>query len=119
MAKAGYGLVKESWRILLEPAPQGLDQHRIGAELADRPGGREVHDLHIWTITFHYPALAAHVLVEPDRDCHKLRVELQDHLRLMHGISHVTLQVDHARFHQPEAGEEHCADPHEPVRHTR
>ncbi|PWK65112.1 cobalt-zinc-cadmium efflux system protein [Streptomyces sp. CG 926] len=113
MAKAGYALVKESWKILLEAAPQHLDPDVIGAELAARPGVREVHDLHVWTITSHYPALSAHVLVDPDRDREAVQAELRDQLLHTHGISHVTLQVDHVAPGAPD--EEHCADPHGPV----
>jgi cobalt-zinc-cadmium efflux system protein len=57
---------------------------------------REVHDLHIWTITSGFPALSAHVLVDRDADCHALRAELE---RLLHDrfeLDHTTLQVEHA-----------------------
>jgi len=54
-----------------------------------------VHDLHIWTITSGFPALAAHVLVGDRDDCHGVRRQLE---RLLHDefeIDHTTLQVDH------------------------
>ena len=56
----------------------------------------DVHDLHIWTITSGFPALAAHVLVRPGEDCHAKRRELEALLRDSYGIEHTTLQVDHA-----------------------
>ncbi len=74
MAKAGYGLVKESGRIFLEGAPEGLDPDAIGPAMAGRPGIAEVHDLHIWDVTSGMPALSAHVLVDPTGDCHQVRV---------------------------------------------
>jgi len=57
----------------------------------------DVHDLHVWTITSGFPALAAHVLVEPGDDCHARRLELEALLARDYGIEHTTLQVDHAR----------------------
>ena len=51
MIKAGYGLVRESGRIFLEGAPEGLDPDLIGPAMAGRPGVAEVHDLHIWDVT--------------------------------------------------------------------
>jgi cobalt-zinc-cadmium efflux system protein len=56
----------------------------------------EVHDLHIWTVTSRFPALAAHILVGVDEDCHGRRGELEAMLPGEYGIEHTTLQVDHA-----------------------
>jgi cobalt-zinc-cadmium efflux system protein len=95
MLKAGVGLLRDSGRILLEAAPAGLDPDRIGDILAGRPGVAEVHDLHVWTITSGQPALSAHVLVDPRRDCHQVRVELEGLLRDQFQLTHTTMQVDH------------------------
>ncbi|MFF9409160.1 cation diffusion facilitator family transporter [Streptomyces anandii] len=95
MARAGYGLVRDSGRIFLEAAPAGLDPDAIGDELVAQRSVVEVHDLHVWTITSGEPALSAHVLVEPGGDCHAVRRNMQRLLSDAHGISHATLQVDH------------------------
>jgi cobalt-zinc-cadmium efflux system protein len=55
-----------------------------------------VHDLHVWEVTSGFPALAAHVVVKPDDDCHGMRRHLARLLAERFGIEHVTLQVDHA-----------------------
>ena len=62
---------------------------------ARRRASRQVHDLHVWTITSGFPALAAHVLVDRDTDCHATRRELEAMLRERFGLDHTTLQVDH------------------------
>lgn len=96
MAHAGYGLVRDSWRIFLEAAPEGVDPVALGARLTASEGVVQVHDLHVWTITSGFPALSAHVLVAPGRDCHAVREELEGLLRREYEIEHTTLQVDHA-----------------------
>ncbi len=96
MARAGYGLVRDAWRIFLEGAPAGLDVAAVGAAMAADPQVSEVHDLHVWTITSGFAALSAHVLVVPGQDCHAVRGRLQEVLRDRFGIQHTTLQVDHA-----------------------
>ena len=96
MARAGYRLVRDAWRIFLEGAPPGLDPATVGAAMAADPQVAEVHDLHIWTITSGFAALSAHVLVVPGQDCHAVRGRLQELLRDEYGIGHTTLQVDHA-----------------------
>lgn len=96
---SSWKLLRESVNILLESTPPGLDAGEIGREMAAFPGVTEVHDLHIWTITSGFPALSAHVLVAPDIPCHDRRRDLEKLLAREYGISHTTLQVDHAGDH--------------------
>jgi cobalt-zinc-cadmium efflux system protein len=117
MFKAGYGLVRESGRIFLEAAPAGLDPDLIGPAMADRPGVDEVHDLHIWDVTSGLPALSAHVLVDPDGDCHAVRRDLEVLLKGDYKIDHTTLQVDHTERSLALGGAglglgENCEEPH-------
>lgn len=97
MVKAGYGLVRESGRILLEAAPAHVDPDTVGDRLVGQPPVTEVHDLHIWTITSGQAALSAHVLVAPEGDCHAVRRDLEALLAKEYGITHTTLQVDHVQ----------------------
>lgn len=108
MLKAGYGLLRDAGRVLMEAAPSGIDPSELGTRLAERPCVQEVHDLHVWEVSSGYPALSAHVLVEPKGDCHAVRRDLQELLRASYGITHTTLEVDHVD------NEYHCEDPHGP-----
>ncbi len=127
MLHAGYGLIRDSGRIFLEAAPAGLSPAAVGAAMAARPNVSEVHDLHIWEITSGLPAASAHVLVTPGADCHQVRADLETFLSGAYGITHATLQVDHA---SPRTGdmngastevpgvpvpEPHCDDAHGPA----
>ena len=123
MLYAGYGLLKDSGRIFLEAAPAGLSPAAVGAAMADRPLVCEVHDLHIWEITSGLSAASAHVLVAPGADCHAVRADLKGFLSREYGITHATLQVDHAASASgpatavpgvPEA-DRHCDDAHGPA----
>jgi cobalt-zinc-cadmium efflux system protein len=96
MLWAGVGLVRDSGRIFLEAAPAGLTPAVIGAAMAARPYVTEVHDLHVWEISSDLPAASAHVLVAVGEDCHAVRADLESLLSQEYGISHTTLQVDHA-----------------------
>jgi cobalt-zinc-cadmium efflux system protein len=97
MLRAAYGLLRDSGRVLLEAAPKGVDPVEVGRAMASNRHVRDVHDLHVWEVTSGFPALSAHVLVDPGCDCHEHRRQLQRMLRERFGISHTTLQVDHAR----------------------
>jgi cobalt-zinc-cadmium efflux system protein len=95
MVRSGYWLLKASGRVFLEAAPEGLDPGQIGEALVGLPGVAEVHDLHVWEITSGFPALAAHVLVDADCDCHAARRGMEAMLHERFGLDHTTLQVDH------------------------
>ncbi|MDX6415055.1 MAG: cobalt-zinc-cadmium efflux system protein [Gaiellaceae bacterium] len=89
-------LLRQSTVIFLERAPSDADPEAIGRALVSEEGVVEVHDLHVWTVTSGFPALSAHVLVEPGADCHAARRRLEQLLAGDFGLNHTTLQVDHA-----------------------
>ena len=90
------GLLRESTRIFMEGSPSDIEPAAVGHALAGHPHVVEVHDLHVWTVTSGFPALSAHVLVEQAADCHGVRRELEEVLEARFGLTHTTLQVDHA-----------------------
>ena len=96
MLRAAYTLLRDSGRVLLEAAPEGMSVEEIGRVLASHPHVDSVHDLHVWEVSSGFPSLSAHVLVHPGDDCHEIRRELADTLAREFGIEHTTLQVDHS-----------------------
>ncbi len=92
---SSWGILRDSVRILLEASPEDMEVEDIGRAMAAVPGVKQIHDLHVWTITSGFPALAAHVLVDRDTDCHATRRDLEAMLHERFGLDHTTLQVDH------------------------
>ncbi|HYU60584.1 MAG TPA: cation diffusion facilitator family transporter [Solirubrobacterales bacterium] len=100
LAIAGLILVS-SWRLIAEPvnvlmeaAPAGLDPERVGREICSLEHVREVHELHLWTVTSGFEALAAHVVVEREADRDLVRRTLEVMLNERFGIEHTTLQME-------------------------
>lgn len=106
---AAFSLLRESGRIFLEGAPESAPPAEVGSAVVDHEGVVEAHDLHVWTVTSGFPALSAHVLVEPGADCHRIRLELERMLEERFGLDHTTLQVEHVgvdrglRVRRPDA----------------
>lgn len=96
MVWAAVGLLRDSGRVLLEAAPEGMDVAEIRDAITRHPNVQSVHDLHVWQVSSGFPALSAHVLVPPGDDCHAVRRELEHLLEERFGIDHTTLQVDHS-----------------------
>jgi cobalt-zinc-cadmium efflux system protein len=102
MVRSAWSLLRESGRIFMEAAPEDVDPEAVARALAEDADVVGVHDLHIWTVTSGFPALAGHVLVSPGSDCHAARRRLQHVLEERFHLHHVTLQVDHvAQREQP------------------
>ena len=91
---SSWRLIKEPVDVLMEAAPAGVDVDAVGAEICREEGVRSVHDLHVWTVTSGFGAIAAHVVVAQgaDRDLIRRRLELA--LRESYGIEHTTLQME-------------------------
>ena len=96
---SSWTILRDTTQILLEGAPPGIDVSVVGREMASVPGVVEVHDLHVWMITSGFPALAAHVLVAEDDDCHLKRLQVAEMLHSRFGIDHATIQMDHVHPH--------------------
>ena len=91
---SSWRLIAEPVGVLMEAAPAGVDVDAAGTAICEEGGVRSVHDLHIWTVTSGFGALAAHVVVarDCDRDLVRRRIELL--LRERFGIEHTTLQME-------------------------
>jgi cobalt-zinc-cadmium efflux system protein len=96
MLRAAYGLLRDSGRVLLEAAPEGMSVEEIGRAIAAHPHVESIHDLHVWEVSSGFPSLSAHVLVHAGDDCHAIRRQLEQTLHQRFGIDHTTLQVDHS-----------------------
>jgi cobalt-zinc-cadmium efflux system protein len=91
---SSWRLIKEPFDVLMEAAPADLDVDGMGAAICTEQGVRSVHDLHVWTVTAGFGAVAAHVVVAQgcDRDLIRQRIELVLNERF--GIEHTTLQME-------------------------
>jgi cobalt-zinc-cadmium efflux system protein len=97
-----WRLLREPFNVLMEAAPEGIDVEELGRAMVGVPGVREVHDLHVWTVTSGFPALAAHVRADPSEDADEVRVRLEAVLHERFGLDHTTLQVVPERLLQLE-----------------
>lgn len=111
MLVSGWGLVRESGRILLQGTPAQLDLADVQAHLLSVDHVREVHDLHAWTVTSSLPSLSAHVVVDDEcfTDGHAaaLLCQLQRCLVGHFDVEHSTFQLEPAGHRAHEAGTQH------------
>jgi cobalt-zinc-cadmium efflux system protein len=97
---SSWRLLKESVTVLMEGTPVHIDLNELENAIKNVVGVREVHDLHVWTVTSGFEAVSAHVLVE---NCESMQdservlsaVRLLIHDRF--GIDHATIQIEGQR----------------------
>lgn len=87
-------LVREPLDVLMEAAPPGVDVEAVAQAICSVDGVRAVHDLHVWSVTPGFEALAAHVVVARGGDRDRARREVEFVLRDRYGIEHTTLQME-------------------------
>lgn len=98
MARAAWGLLRESGRVLLQAAPEETDVGQVRTHLLSNDHVYDVHDLHAWTVTSGTPVLSAHVVVQPEcltsNHAPQLLDELQHCLTGHFDVEHSTFQLE-------------------------
>ncbi len=86
----------------MEGTPVVIDQEEVRRTLQSIPGVRDVHDLHIWTITSGLDSLSCHLLVEDESDCQSIIQEAIRKIEEQFQIRHTTIQVEKSRLQHAE-----------------
>lgn len=87
-------LTKQTLHILMEGAPAHADPHDVTAALKEVPGVKDVHDLHVWTLTSGIDSVSAHVVTNEPQATDRVVHAVQDMLKAKFKIDHVTVQVE-------------------------
>ena len=94
--RSAWALVKRSAHVLLEGAPDWLNvadmQDRI---VANVPGVREIHHVHVWGLTPQQLMLTMHVAIQDDVDSQSRVVRgVKNYLESEFGIGHSTIEIE-------------------------
>ncbi len=94
LLRATYAIFKESVPVLLDAVPEGVDYKAVGDALAQIPGVREVHDLHVWTMAPGHAAISAHLHTDSEENWDTMLALARRTLSERFGIDHITLQPE-------------------------
>jgi len=83
--------------VLAQHVPESVDIDEVTTDLAAIPGVRDVHDLHLWTLTSGMLVATAHLVSDEGAQTPDLLEGAKEVLREKHGVLHATLQVEPAR----------------------
>jgi cobalt-zinc-cadmium efflux system protein len=93
--RTAWQLVREAVDVLMEAVPAHIDVAALRGALEGVPGTREVHDLHVWTLTTGRHALSAHAVVDQCIADDDLLAAMAAVCAREFHIDHVTIQIEH------------------------
>jgi cobalt-zinc-cadmium efflux system protein len=94
--RGAYSLVRESIDIFLEATPKDIDVEKMLDDFHKIEGVKDIHHLHLWTITSGIYAMSAHVLIEDlltSRSAQILK-EIERLLQNKYSMDHSTIQFE-------------------------
>jgi len=89
-------LIRESTHILMEAVPEHIDIQQVSQDIQKIPCVKEVHNLHIWSISSDVYALNAHILIDA-KDTNSLNQiisQINEILKSKYQITHSVIQSE-------------------------
>jgi cobalt-zinc-cadmium efflux system protein len=97
--RSAWGIIKHTVHILMEGTPVTIDQFEVKKALESIEGVKDVHDLHIWTITSGLDSLSCHLLIDDGGDSQKVLQEAIHQVEEHFKIQHTTIQIETSSIH--------------------
>jgi len=91
---SSWALIRQSVAVLMEGTPPHIKLGELKAALGALPDVREIHDLHVWTITSGFVSLSAHLTVNEGADANAVLKSAEQLLMERFRIRHTTIQID-------------------------
>lgn len=99
-------LVQASVNILMEGVPPRIDMASLERRIASIEGVKNVHDLHVWSISdAKMCCMSAHVVTDEATDNKRLLTKLMNILKEEFDIDHTTIQIEGEEY--PKSPTEH------------
>ena len=94
--RGAYSLVKESVDIFLEATPKDIDVEKMLDDLHAIEGVKDIHHLHLWTITSGIYAMSAHVLIKDllVSKSEQILRQIETLLTNKYNMEHTTIQFE-------------------------
>ncbi len=94
--RSGWGLLRDSVRILLEGTPPGLDLAALQLDVQEHFPVRDLHHVHVWELIAGCRVLSAHVRMAamPLAEAETLLGQIREHLAHDWAIEHATLEPE-------------------------
>jgi len=106
IAFGAWRILSEALAVLMEAAPREIDMPEMVRQMLRVPGVRDVHDLHVWSLSDEMHALSAHVVLEGEPSlatATAIGTQIKQMLADDYAIAHATLELEADVCATPEA----------------
>jgi cobalt-zinc-cadmium efflux system protein len=94
IAWSTWGLMQESFNLVMDAVPAGIDPEAITQYLNSVPGIKSAHDLHIWGMSTTEAAMTVHLVKDTHELDDGLLMQIHQELHDRFGIEHATIQFE-------------------------
>jgi cobalt-zinc-cadmium efflux system protein len=93
---AAWTIFREGFRVILEATPGDVDVLAMINVLKQIPGVKDVHDVHVWSISPELRAMNGHILIEDisTSAASDIRAKIEQVVREQYHVTHTTLQME-------------------------
>ncbi len=95
----GAKIIRKSYMILMESVPEKFNLDEIRAEIFHVEGVEDVHEMHLWAISTDHYSITAHVFINENIQPFCVILAINETLKDKYGITHTTIQIEHANIH--------------------
>jgi cobalt-zinc-cadmium efflux system protein len=94
--RGAFSLVVESANVLLEAPPKGVKVDDVVEAICSVKGVKDIHDLHVWSISSGINTISAHILIEDaeTKRTNDILGEIRELLKSKFNITHSTFQTE-------------------------
>lgn len=102
---AAYGIIKDSFVILVDAAPGEIDLAQVERELLAISGVIETHHIHARTITGHIKTFSGHLVAKDFRDTQRILKKAKEIIDKKYKFSLSTIQIENERLAEADVKE--------------
>lgn len=108
IVRSAWSLIKKSWHVLMEGAPDGLDVGLLRQDLTQSvPSVLDVHHVHLWSLTPERPLITLHATIAEGADHEAVLRSLQEALIQRYDLDHATIQLERSGCADDRVRQEH------------
>ena len=95
----GARITKEAYLVLMESVPAQFNLEEIRSDLLSIRGIKDVHEMHLWSISTDHHSLTAHIFIDDSNENFDVITAINELLQQKYGIEHSTIQSEHIDIH--------------------
>lgn len=93
---SAWSIFREGFRVILEASPKDVNILSMVEAMKQVPGVKDVHDIHVWSISPELRAMNGHILIDDVAlsQAVEIRTQIEKVVREQYKVMHTTLQME-------------------------